>query len=63
MGVAHQLATIGGIALALAIASKICSFDFVCLQKAHINLSGMQRVYGLMGWKCSDNKFQVLTNI
>ena len=49
MGVAHQLATIGGIALALAIASKISSFDFVCLQKVHINLSGMQRVYGLMG--------------
>ena len=49
MGVAHQLATIGGIALALAIASKICSIDFVCLLKAHMNLNGMQRVYGLIG--------------
>ena len=28
-----------------------------------MNLNGMQRLYGLMGRKCLDNKFQVLTNI
>ena len=63
MGVAPQLATIGGIALAEAIGSKICSFHFVCLLKVHMNLNGIQRLFGLMGWKCLDNKFQVLTNI
>ena len=52
MGMAHQLTTIGGIALARAIGSKICSFHFVCLLKAHMNLNGIQRP-----------KFQVLTNI
>ena len=30
--------------------------------KAHMSLNGMQRLYGLMGRKCLDNKFQVLTN-
>ena len=50
MGLAHQLTTVGGTAqLARAIGSKICSFHFVCLLKAHINLNGMQRLYGLMG--------------
>ena len=34
-----------------------------CLLKTRMNLNGIQRPYGLMGWKCSDNKFQVLTNI
>ena len=48
-GMTHQLTTIGGIALAqAAIGSKICSFHFVCLLKAHINLNGIQRLYGLM---------------
>ena len=37
MGVAHQLMAIGGIALARAIGSKIYSFRFVCLLKAHMN--------------------------
>ena len=32
------------------------------ISKAHMNLNGMQRLYGLMGIKCLDNKFQVLTN-
>ena len=45
----HHLTTIGGIALARAIGSKICSFHFVCLLKAHMNLNGIQRLYGLMG--------------
>ena len=49
MGVAHHLVAIGGIALARAIGSKICSFHFVCLLKAHMNLNGIQRLYGLMG--------------
>ena len=31
--------------------------------KAHMNLNGIQTFYGLMGRKCLDNKFQVLTNI
>ena len=61
MGVAHRVATIGGIALAGAIGSKIDSFCLFIL-KAHMNLNGMQRLYGLMGRKCLDNKFQVLTN-
>ena len=26
-----------------------------CLLKTHMNLNGIQRPYGLMGWKCSDN--------
>ena len=37
---------IGGIALARAIGSKI--FHLVCLLKAHINLNGIQRLYGIM---------------
>ena len=49
MGVVHQLTTIGGITLARAIGSKICSFHFVYLFTAHINLNGIQRLYGLMG--------------
>ena len=49
MGVALQLPTIGGIALARAIGSKICSPHFVCLLKVHMNLNGTQRLYGLMG--------------
>ena len=34
-----------------------------CLLKTHMNLNGVQRLHGPMGGKCSDNKFQVLTNI
>ena len=49
MGVAHQLKTIGGIALARAIGSKICSPQFICLLKEHMNLNGIQRRFGLMG--------------
>ena len=49
MGVAHQLTTIGDIALAQAIGSKCCSFHFVCLLKAHMNLNDILRLYGLMG--------------
>ena len=49
MGVAHQLTTIGGITLARAIGSKICSFHFVCLLKEHMNLNVIQRICGLMG--------------
>ena len=49
MGLAHQLTTIDGTALARAIGSKICNFHFVCLLKAHMNLNGMQGLYGLMG--------------
>ena len=48
MGVAHLLTTTGGIVLAEAIGSKICSFHFVCLLKAHMNLNGIQRLYGIM---------------
>ena len=49
MGVAHQLTAIGGIALKRTIGSKVCSFHFVCLLKVHLNLNGIQRLYGLMG--------------
>ena len=49
MGVAHQLKTISGIALARAIGSKICSFHFVCLLQGLMNLNGIQTLYGLMG--------------
>ena len=49
MGVTHRLTATGGIALARAIRSKICSFHFVCLLKAHMSLNGIQRLYGLMG--------------
>ena len=63
MGVVHQLTTIGGIALAQAIGSKIYSFDVVCLLKVRMNLNGIQRLYGLMRRKCMDNKFQIFTNI
>ena len=48
MGVAHQLATIGGIALARAIGLKIFSFHFVCLLKARVNLYGIERLCGIM---------------
>ena len=48
MGVAHQLTAIGGIALARAIGSKICSFHLVYLLKAHMNLNGIQRLDGIM---------------
>ena len=41
MGVAHQLTTSGGIAIARAIRSKIRSFHFVCLLKARMNLNGI----------------------
>ena len=51
MRVPHQLTTIGGIALAGAIGSKICSFHFVSLLEARINLNGIQRLYGLTGKK------------
>ena len=44
------------------IGSKICSFHFVRLLKAHMDLNGIQRFYGLMRSKFLDNKFQVLTN-
>ena len=27
---------------------RICSFHFVCLLKAHMNLNGIRRLYGLM---------------
>ena len=54
MGVAHQLTTVGGIVLVGAIGSKICSFNFVFLLKAHMNLNGIQRLYDQMGWKCLD---------
>ena len=50
-----------GTALTRAIGSKIFSLHFACLLKAHINLNGIQRIYGLIGRKCLDNKFQVLT--
>ena len=63
MGVVHQLAAIGGVALTRAIGVENLQLHFVCLLKAHMNLNGIQRLYGLMGWKCLDNKFQVLTNI
>ena len=63
MRVAHHLTIIGGTALAQAIGSKICSFHFVCLLKAHMNLNGIQRLYSIMELKCVDNKFQILTNI
>ena len=49
MGIAHHLTTIGGIAVTQAVGSKICSFHFVCLLKARMNLNGIQRLYGLMG--------------
>ena len=49
MGVVHQLTAIGSIALARAIGSKICSFHFVCLLEVHMNLNGIQRLYGLTG--------------
>ena len=48
MGVAHQLTTIGGIALVPAIGSKICSFHFVSLLKAHMNLNCIHGRYGQM---------------
>ena len=50
MGVAltHQLTTIGGIALARAIGSKICSFHLVYLLKAPMNLNGIQRHYDII---------------
>ena len=51
MGVVHQLTKIGGIALAGAIGSKICSFHFTCLLKGHMNLNDIQRLCGLMGRK------------
>ena len=59
----HQLTTIGGIALARAFGSKICNFCLVCLLKTHMNLNSIQRLFGIMEWKCWDNKFQVLKNI
>ena len=46
--VPHQLTRIGGIALARAIGSKISSFHLLYLLKAHMNLSGIQRLYGIM---------------
>ena len=49
MGVAHQLTTNGGITLARAIGSKICSFHFVCLLQGLMNLNGIQTLHGLMG--------------
>ena len=49
MGVAHQLTAIGGIALSRVIGSKICSLYFFCPLKAHMNLNGIQRLYGLIG--------------
>ena len=61
--VADQLTTIGGITLARAIGWKFCSFHFVYLLKAHMNLNGIQSLYSLMGSKCVDNKFQVPTEI
>ena len=48
MGVANQLTTIGGIELAQGIGSNICSFYLVYLLKAHMNLNGKQRLYGIM---------------
>ena len=63
MGAAHQLTTIGCIALAPTIGSKICSFHFVSLLKAHTNLNCIHGRYGQMEPKCLDNKVQVLTNI
>ena len=48
IGVTNQLTTIGGIALARAIGSKISSFHLVCLLHAHMNLNSMKRRYGLM---------------
>ena len=44
MTVAYQLNTIGGISLAGAIGSKICSLHLVCPLKAHMNLNGIQRL-------------------
>ena len=49
MGVAHQLTLVGGIALARVIGLKICSLYFSCPLKAHMNLNGIQRLYGLIG--------------
>ena len=46
--VAYQLTTIGGIALARGIGPKTCSFHLVYLLKAHMNLNGIQRLYGIM---------------
>ena len=63
MGVVHQVTTIGGIALARTIGSKIGSFHCLSILKAHMNLNGIQRLSGLIGRKCLDNKFQVLINI
>ena len=65
MGVSHQLTTIGGMTLARAsIGLKICIPAFILrLLKAHMDLNGIQRLYGLMERKCLDNKFQILTNI
>ena len=40
-----------GIALAGGIESKICSFHCLSILKAHMNLNGIQRLYGLMGKK------------
>ena len=48
MRVAYQSTTIGGITLAQAIGPKICSFSLFVL-KAHMNLYGIQTLYGLMG--------------
>ena len=46
---APQLTIIGGIALAQAIGSQICSAHFLCLLKPRMNLNGIQILYGLMG--------------
>ena len=49
MGVAHQLTLVGGVTLARVIGSKISSLYFSCPLKAHMNLNGIQRLYGLIG--------------
>ena len=50
----------GIVLLAGAIESKVCGLSIL---KIYMNLNGIPRLYGLMGRKYLDNKFQVLTNV
>ena len=51
MGVAHPLTTIGGIDMgtSYSVENLQLSFCLSSLLKAHMNLNGIQRLYGLMG--------------
>ena len=64
MGAAHQLTTVGGIASARAIGSKICSFHLVCLLKAHdFFCSSCKSVLQAPSGSCFVNKFCILSAV